>query len=297
MRIARFAAPGVVERCAVERQRSIADACERIDDSGERNSLAVVDDARALRTGVDRRPRSTPGNRPRVPSISQQQAAQRTPSIRTIASLLPSARGRTTWRESSGRWKAAALFAAIAEVRRADGRSAAQSIVIGESELADPLGHRTTAVATHRVRYARNARLRRIGGHGSPQCQQPFIVSVGRVRRGSRVSQRDLQYVAAAGFDRRVGMAHRKHDRDDARGDRRHQIAAPSQTTGCRDHARGSRDSLTSSGGDGRRMRLRVHPGGDERRVLTPQAIAPCRHHAVAALTDGLAISGTVAAV
>src|SRR5207245_2891274 len=51
--------------------------------------------------------------------------------------------------------------------------------------------------------------------------------------------------------------------------------AAPSHTTGV----------FTSSCGA---MRLSVNPGGDERGILLPHAIAKGRHHAVAAAPDGV---------
>ena len=102
------------------------------------------------------------------------------------------------------------------------------------------------------------------------------------------MSQRDLEYVAAAGFDRRVGMARRKHDRHDAAGDRRHEDRRAEPDDRLPIPALACARALTSSGGDGRRVRLRKDPGGDEHRILIAQAVAPCRHHAGAALANGL---------
>ena len=219
LRVARLAAAGVVERFAVERQRAIADACERIDDAGERHACCVVHDARALRARVHADVGDT-GQPASVRSISQQQAAQRTPSISTIASLLPSASGRTRWRASSGRAKAAALFADSRGIGRASGRSGAQPIVVGESELADPLGHRAAAVAAHRVTTPATRACGGSAGSGSPQCQQPLI---GLLRAALVPNGGTLNTRAAGRLDGRVGVARSQHDRHDASGDRREQ--------------------------------------------------------------------------
>ena len=109
-RVARLAPARVVERGAVERQCAVADARERLDDPRQRERLAS-NTMRARRAAAFTLTSTTPGSAPSARSISQQQAVQRMPSTSTIASLLPSSSARTTWRDSSGRSKAAALVA------------------------------------------------------------------------------------------------------------------------------------------------------------------------------------------
>ena len=268
MRVARFAAAGVVERRAVERQRPIADACERIDDSGERDSLAVVHDARALRTGVHADLGDTGQQAER--SLDQPAAGRAAHAVdQHDRFAIAVGEGAHDMARELRPLEGRRALCPIAEVRRANGRSAAQSIVVGESEFADPLGHGATAVAAHRMRRRRRrapaadwrAAARRNASSRSSALLRGW--RRGAECRSGTFSTLPLPVSTGVSAWRAASTIVMMHAAIDAT-----RIAAPSQTTGCRNHAPASRDLMTSSRGDGRRVRLRVDPGRDEQRVL-----------------------------
>ena len=123
-RIARFAAARVVERRAVERQRPIADASERVDDPRERERLCRRYTMRA-RCAPAFTPTSTTPGKPREGSLDQPAAGGATHAVDQHDRLACSVgeRAHDSDATARGRRKAAALLRRSPRFGRPSGRS------------------------------------------------------------------------------------------------------------------------------------------------------------------------------
>ena len=147
LRVARFAAAGSSSAARSSGSARIADACERSTIRGSETASSSYTMRARCATGVDRDP-TTPGNAPRVRSISHSRprSARRRPTHRLAAA------GAEIACHVAGELGALpGRGFAVARSRLLRGLRA-QAVVVGEAELLDPFRGRAATVTAHRTR-------------------------------------------------------------------------------------------------------------------------------------------------